>query len=145
MRTLLLVTFVTLVTACSTGQSSPAPCVPDSSVDAKTLRNPIKATPQSIASGKRLYDRLCADCHGEGGNGISDAAETLGSAGEVRPPDLTDDNWEHGSTDGEIFVNIRDGVGSNEVMRGLNGKPGIADREMWEIVNYIRSMGPKHR
>src|SRR5881396_2511562 len=94
LRTLLFVTFVTLVTACSTG---PAPRVPDSSVDAKTLRNPIKATPQSIASGKRLYDRLCADCHGVGGNGIIDAAETLGSAGEVRPPDLTDDNWEHGS------------------------------------------------
>ena len=127
-----------LLCACSAGQSSPA-----TSTDPKTLKNPNPSTPQSLATGKRLFDRLCANCHGETGNGVSKTAENLGNAGDSKPPDLTDDKWDHGSTDGEIFVNIRDGVGPNGVMRGLNGKPGISDREMWDIVNYVRSLGQK--
>ena len=109
------------------------------------MKNPVPATRQSTASGKRLFDRFCANCHGETGNGISDAAAGLESAGDIRPSDLTDSKWDHGSTDGEVFVDIRDGVGSNEVMRGLNGKPGITDTDMWDIVNYIRSISPKPR
>jgi hypothetical protein len=53
---------------------------------------------------------------------------------------LTDDKWEHGSTDGEIFVNIRDGVGVRGAMKGLNGKPGISDTDMWNVVNYMRTL-----
>jgi cytochrome c len=133
----LLIPVALILSGCAAGQSSPAP------VDPKALKNPVAATPQSLASGKRLFDRLCADCHGPTGNGVSEAAHALGNAGDVRPSDLTDDKWDHGSTDGEIFIDIRDGVGGNNIMRGLNGKPGIADREMWDIVNYIRSIGPK--
>jgi cytochrome c len=135
-----LIALLALMNACSSGQSTSAPNS-SSAADAKSLKNPIPATPQSIASGKRLFARFCADCHGEAGNGVSAVTETLSSNGGIKPPDLTDDKWDHGSTDGEIFVNIRDGVGGT--MRGLNGKPGIADREMWDIVNYIRSIGPK--
>ena len=64
-------------------------------------------------------------------------------AGKTKPSDLTDDNWDHGSADGEIFVAIRDGVGSNAAMKGLNGKPGIGPLEMWHLVNYVRSLGPR--
>jgi cytochrome c len=135
----LIVLLPLFLVGCSAGQSSPAAV----SKDPKLLKNPIPATPQSLASGKRLYERFCADCHGATGNGVSAAAQALGSAGDVKPSDLTDDKWDHGSTDGEIFVDIRDGVGGNNIMRGLNGKPGISDREMWDIVNYIRSIGPK--
>jgi hypothetical protein len=62
------------------------------------------------------------------------------AAGQPKPSDLTDDKWEHGSTDGEIFVNIRDGVGSQGAMNGLNGRPGVSDTDMWNMVNYIRTL-----
>jgi mono/diheme cytochrome c family protein len=129
---------IVLLDGCSSGQTNSAPR--SASADAKTLKNPNAVTPQSLATGKRLFERLCADCHGPTGNGVSEAAQSLGNAGDVKPSDLTDGKWDHGSTDGEIFVNIRDGVGANGVMRGLNGKPGISDREMWDIVNYVRSL-----
>ena len=68
------------------------------------------------------------------------SAPTAGEA--VRPPDLTDQKWDHGSTDGDIFVGIRDGVGGPAAMKGLNGRPGVGPTEMWHIVNYVRSLRP---
>jgi len=139
MRTVLILTLAGSLGGCSAVQSNPTQAA------AKTMKNPVAATPQSIANGKRLFDRLCANCHGVAGNGVSEMASTLVKVGEIKPSDLTDDKWDHGSTDGEIFVDIRDGVGPNAAMRGLNGKPGISDEEMWHIVNYVRSIGPKAR
>ena len=104
------------------------------------MKNPVEPTPKSLASGKNVYDKYCAECHGTTGNGVSDKAKKLIEAGEVKPSDLTDDKWEHGSTDGEIFVNIRDGVGVRGAMKGLNGKPGISDTDMWNVVNYMRTL-----
>ena len=120
-----------LLTACSAGGSS-------ASVNPKTIKNPVAATPESLAVGKRLYDRLCAECHGATGLGDGEKAKKLAAAGEPKAPDLTDDKWDHGSTDGEIFVDIRDGLGST--MSGLKGKPGIGPEEIWHLVNYVRSL-----
>ena len=64
----------------------------------------------------------------------------LEKSGKIPPSDLTDDTWELGSSDGEIFMIIRDGSGANLAMKGLNGKPGIVDEDMWNIVNYVRSL-----
>ena len=123
-----------LLAACSLGHSS-------ASANPKTIKNPVAATPESLATGKRLYDRLCADCHGATGRGDGEKSKKLAAAGEPRAPDLTDEKWDHGSTDGEIFVAIRDGLGST--MTGLNGKPGIGPEEIWHLVNYVRSLGGK--
>jgi len=109
-------------------------------MEAKAMKNPVPPTPKSIASGKNVYDKYCADCHGATGNGVSEKATKLAQAGDAKPSDLTDDKWDHGSTEGEIFVNIRDGVGRNGAMKGLNGKPGISDEDMWNIVNYMRTL-----
>jgi cytochrome c len=103
------------------------------------LKNPVVVTTESIASGKKFYDKLCADCHGANADGVSEVAAAM-AEGEVRPPDLTDDKWDHGASDGEIFVNIRDGVGGPGAMKGLNGRPGVGPHEMWNMVNYIRSL-----
>ena len=121
-----------LAGACKSGGTSP--------IEAKSLKNPVPSTPKSIASGKNVYDKYCANCHGATGNGVSEKAETLAQAGAAKPSDLTDDKWDHGSTDGEIFVNIRDGVGVNGAMKGLDGRPGISDEDMWNVVNYVRTL-----
>jgi mono/diheme cytochrome c family protein len=123
----LLFALISFTTACSSQQ-----------VDPKTLKNPIATTPESLANGKRLYDRLCAECHGSTGHGDGEKSKKLAAAGEPKAPDLTDEKWDHGSTDGEIFVNIRDGLGST--MKGLNGRPGIGSEEIWHLVNYVRSL-----
>ena len=122
------------------GRSAMACTMPS---QAQALKNPVEPTPKSIAAGKNVYDKYCADCHGTTGNGVSEKSSTLAAAGEAKPSDLTDNKWDHGSTDGEIFVNIRDGVGVKGAMKGLDGKPGISDTDMWNLVNYLRTLQRK--
>ena len=100
--------------------------------EAAKIANPVERTPDSIAAGRRVYQRMCARCHGPAGKGD-------GSTGGATPPsDLTDEAWDHGSTDGEIFVVIRDG--SSIDMDGYAQR--ISDTDMWNIVNYLRSLPP---
>ena len=139
--TALLFTFAISLTACTHAESGSAPAEPAmrATNDGASLQNPVKPTPESLASGKKLYERLCAECHGEKGDGVSEIAAAMASD-EVRPPNLIDDIWDHGSSDGELFVSIRDGVGGPGAMKGLNGRPGIGPTEMWQMVNYVKSL-----
>jgi mono/diheme cytochrome c family protein len=102
--------------------------------EAQNLKNPESQSPESIEAGKKLYQRHCAACHGPNGKG--DGGLAL-SGGE--PSDLTDDAWDHGSTDGEIFVVIRDGVSADM----LAYKEKLTEKQIWQVVSYIRSIGPK--
>jgi len=105
--------------------------------DTKKLKNPVKSTPESIAAGKVLYAKSCTFCHGSTGKGDGPvAASTKGT----KPSNIADDKWDHGSTDGEIFTNIKDGIGPKFEMKASKGK--IADQDIWHLVNYVRSLGP---
>jgi mono/diheme cytochrome c family protein len=103
----------------------------------KAPKNPVKSSPQSIEAGQKAYQTSCAPCHGAAGKGDGAVAKNLA----VKPSDLTDPKWEHGSTDGEIFVNIRDGIGPQMKMKAFKGK--VSDQDIWNIVNYLRSIGSK--
>ena len=50
------------------------------------------------------------------------------------PADLTDEKWDRGSTDGEIFAVIMKGAGPKFEMKGLEGKNrrpgGLANRPL---------------
>jgi len=102
--------------------------------EAQKLKNPEPQNTESVEAGKKLYQRHCAACHGPNGKG--DGGMAL-SGGE--PSDLTDDVWDHGSSDGEIFVVIRDGVSADM----LAYKEKLTEKQIWQVVNYIRSIGPK--
>jgi mono/diheme cytochrome c family protein len=133
MRSLLFCVMVALVLAsCSGGGTS--------RTDAKALKNPVEPNEKSVAAGKVTYDKYCASCHGATGKGDGEKAQTMIEASLPKPSDLTDDRWEHGSTDGEIYVNIRDGVGVRGAMNGLNGKPGVSETDMWNVVNYVHTL-----
>src|SRR4051812_37541247 len=77
---------------------------------AAAIRNPIAATPESLAAGKAAYDVNCAACHGDKAQGAVKARlpiSIIEEQGGKQPPDLTDDAWDHGGTDGEIFTAIK--------------------------------------
>jgi cytochrome c oxidase cbb3-type subunit 3 len=101
--------------------------------EAAKIKNPVPSTPESIAQGRRTYQRLCSRCHGPEAKGDGSAG------GAVQPPDLTDDKWDYGSTDGEIFSSIHDGTSPD--MEGYASR--ISDTDIWNIVNYLRSIGPQ--
>ena len=105
--------------------------------DAKALKNPVKSTPQSIEAGQKVYQTNCKPCHGESGKGDGPVAANL----QVKPSDLTAAKLAHGSSDGEIFTNIKDGIGPEMKMKSFKAK--IDDQNIWNVVNYIRSLSPK--
>ncbi len=104
--------------------------------EAAKIQNPVAADATSIAAGQKLYVRHCSECHGESGKGDGEMAGDL----NPKPADLTDAQWKHGDTDGEIFVVIRDGV-KGTGMKSFAKK--MTTHEMWDVVNYLRSIGPK--
>jgi mono/diheme cytochrome c family protein/glucose/arabinose dehydrogenase len=104
------------------------------------LRNPVAATPESLAAGRKAYDANCAGCHGNKAEGAERAGVIISiiqEMGGTQAPDLTDDKWDHGSTDGEIYTVIRKGVPPT-MMAGWEGR--IPDAEIWSIVNYLRAL-----
>jgi mono/diheme cytochrome c family protein len=107
---------------------------------AKALKNPVAANAQSIAAGDATFKKACAVCHGPMGKGDGAIVKSL-KPEATKPSNLADDKWDHGSTDGEIFVAIRDGIGPKFEMKPQKGK--LTDQEMWNLVNYIRTLKGK--
>ncbi len=99
------------------------------------LSNPVAATPKSIATGQKLFRTYCRHCHGGGAKGDGPQAPK-----GTHPADLTDEKWDRGSTDGEIYEVIRNGAGPDFDMKGFRSK--LTKEEMWSLVNYLRSLGP---
>ena len=110
---------------------------PGGNPDARKMRNPVAATAASVTAGAATFKKYCAFCHGTAAKGDG----PLTPKGITMPADLTDATWDRGSTDGEIFVVIMEGAGPKFEMKGLKGK--IEDRDVWQIVNFLRSLGPK--
>ena len=118
---------VGLLSIASAAQQKPA---------ANATKNPVAPSPSSIAAGKKLYDSQCASCHGTAGKGDGKAGALL----KPTPSDLTDGDWKHGQTDGDIFTVIRDGA-KQTGMRAYGSR--IPTNDIWNLVNYVRTLGPK--
>lgn len=114
-------------------QNSPTAPRKGGNPEAAKITNPVPSTPESIGQGRRTYQRLCSRCHGPEGQGDGAAA------GAIQPSDLTDDRWDYGSTDGEIFSVIHDGTSID--MEGYAER--ISDTDIWNVINYLRTLGPK--
>jgi mono/diheme cytochrome c family protein len=108
--------------------------------EAAKLANPVAVTPESLGVGKGAYDTNCAACHGNMAQGAAKAGiaiSIIAEQGGKQPPDLTDAQSDHGSTDGEIFSVIKKGVPPT-MMAGWEGR--LSDTEIWSIVNYLRAL-----
>ena len=97
----------------------------------QALTNPVEATSASVARGRQRYVFSCRQCHGNTGLGDGD----MSHAGGV-PSDFTDAVWQHGASDGEIFLVIRDGLTAD--MQAYDGQ--IPEEDIWHLVNYIKSL-----
>jgi mono/diheme cytochrome c family protein len=96
--------------------------------------NPVKATAESLARGKKYYGYDCAMCHGDNGNGKGEVAVSE----KLTVRDWTNPATLQGKTDGELFSIIKNGKGK---------MPPEGDRvkatELWNMVNYVRSLAGK--
>lgn len=115
-------------------QETPAPQPPSGTSvvppEAVQMANPVKATPESLAQGKKYYGYDCVFCHGAHGDGKGEVAISE----KMTLKNWSDPSTLKGMTDGELFYIIKNGKGK---------MPPEGDRvkapEIWNMVNYIRS------
>ena len=51
---------------------------------------------------------------------------------------MTDEKWDYGGSDGEIFAVIKEGVPQSADMEGYAAR--MSDTEIWNVVNYVRTL-----
>jgi mono/diheme cytochrome c family protein len=103
----------------------------------QALKNPVPATAASINTGRAVYGKQCRHCHGLRGLGDGPLAPKNPS-----PANLTDAKWDHGGSDGEIFTLILNGAPApKSEMKGMKGT--LTDKDIWNVVNFLRTIGPK--
>ncbi len=95
----------------------------------------ISADDHSIVAA--LYADQCAACHGTTGRGDGRLAAATAAYGRV-PSNLTDTVWQHGGSEGEVFLAIRDGftAGEDVIMPAFQNQ--LSDEDIWRLVGYLR-------
>jgi mono/diheme cytochrome c family protein len=101
--------------------------------ESKKLVNPLPNTKASIATGKTKFLQNCTGCHGEDGKA---ELALVAEATDLTAPKL----YKNGTTEGEIFKSIRDGAG---VQMPPFKDQLTKDEEIWNLVNFIRSIWPE--
>lgn len=102
------------------------------SPEAAAMKNPVASSPESIAAGRRLYGRWCTNCHGPSGKG-----DGPGASSGAQPADLSDAMWDYGSSDGDIFLAVREGTSADMG----SYKDRLSDTDIWNVVVFIRTLG----
>ena len=92
---------------------------------ARNRVNPYAGKPEAIAAGAILFHNNCAQCHG------NDAA------GKFSRPSLRSKEVQN-ATDGELAWLLKNG----DVYRGMPRWSGLPEQERWQIIAYMRSLGP---
>ena len=105
---------------------------PLSLAEAKKLKNPIPFTKKAIAQGRNVFMRNCTMCHGADGKATEDV---VGNATDLTSPKL----WRNGTSDGEIFRDIRDGVGEMPAFKSQIHQ----EEDLWNLVNFVHSLWPE--
>lgn len=97
--------------------------VPDGPDKTLSVDNRYDDNAYALAEGKRLFHWYnCTGCHAEGGGGSG--------------PALMDNVWIYGSESANVFATIVQGRPNG--MPAFGGR--IPEKEVWELVAYVRSM-----
>lgn len=100
-----------------------------------STKGPIPYTSKSIARGKQFYLIHCVECHDQDGKGLGRR-----DFNGTQPADLTDpDAWMHGVSAEAIFSSIREGT--KDDMPPF--KDRLQDQQIWQVVNFVRSLWPE--
>src|SRR3979409_2474680 len=126
----LALSFLVFATAVAGAQN------PGGSPEGKKMKNPVASSPESIKAGAAAFQKNCRFCHGADAKGNGPMAPE-----GTHPSNLTDDTWDRGSTDGEIFLVIQNGAGPKFDMKGYKAK--MSETDIWNVVNYVRSLQAK--
>ena len=96
--------------------------------------SPVPYSRDSIARGKVLYARYCAECHDPDGKGQIDV---IADATDLTSPQL----WYNGTERDEVLGSIRDGAGIS--MPAF--KKDFSEEQLWDLVNFTQSLWPESK
>ena len=99
--------------------------------DARSLTNPVIATPATIERAQQLARVNCSACHGGDGRGNGPVAAYFSP---VKPVDFASERVTS-RTDGELFWLIGNGIGNMPAFRSL-----LSERDLWMMVLYVRQV-----
>ena len=91
---------------------------------ARARRNPMETDPDALAAGRNLFERHCAECHGDTAEGSRKAPSLRAEEVQTSPP-------------GAIFWILSNGV----VRRGMPVWSKLPEPQRWQLVTYIKSLG----
>lgn len=91
--------------------------------DAVERPNPLAGRPKLVAGGRKLFVRHCAECHGEDGRGLKNAAD-------LQLPVVQD------QTDGALFWKITNGNRS----RGMPMWSQLPELQRWQLILFLRTL-----
>jgi mono/diheme cytochrome c family protein len=95
---------------------------------ARVKRNPFENDPDAVAAGRNLFEQHCSECHGNTGEGSRKA------------PSLRVEEIQNAAP-GAIFWIVTNGV----VRRGMPVWSKIPEPQRWQLVSFIKSLGPSSR
>ncbi len=98
--------------------------------EAKKRRNPVGVSKESLQKGKEIYEKKCALCHGDKGDGKGQASKGL----NPKPTNFKESHGER-MTDGEYFWKITTGRGPMPSY----GKD-LTEEERWHVINYVNKL-----
>jgi cytochrome c oxidase cbb3-type subunit 2 len=108
------------------------------------LGAPVAVSPASIDRGVAVYEKLqCSKCHGTDGRGTG--AVAVNFEDDWRQPlpatDLTEPWTFHGGSEPrDIYMRFRTGMSGTPMP---SFKDSATDAEMWDLANYVTSLGRK--
>jgi mono/diheme cytochrome c family protein len=91
---------------------------------ARNRPNPLQNDSDAVAAGAILFQRHCAECHG-------DSAQGSRKAPSLRAPEVQK------ATPGTLFWLITNGV----VRKGMPVWSKLPEAQRWQLVRYIQSLG----
>ena len=93
---------------------------------ARAAHNPLESDPEAVLAGRVLFEQHCSECHGSVGTGSRSG------------PSLRADQIQSAAP-GSIFWVLTNGV----VWRGMPVWSKLPEPQRWQIVTYIKSLGPE--
>ena len=102
--------------------------------ESRTVKNPLKKTPDVVMAGAESFRENCQGCHGIHGEGNGPTAKTL----IIKPANFTDGKLMGGETDGSLFWKMSKGRGAMPAWEDQ-----LSDKERWQLVVYIRTLAAK--
>jgi len=94
--------------------------------EAAERKNPLADRPELAAGGKKLFTRICVECHGRSGEGVKH------NAADLQLPVV------QGQGDGTLFWKITNGNPD----RGMPSFSRLPELQRWQIVLHLRTLKP---